>query len=77
MEMTLNDAKGIKLLEISLCADNVMKISCVLTVSIQTNMTLVIFIINASIWITSKENQAFNCIFYLKLHIYLSVLSLL
>ena len=31
-----------------LCADHVMEISCVLTVSIQTNMTLAVIIINAS-----------------------------
>ena len=47
MEMTLNDAKGIK----PGCADHVMEISCVLSLSTQTNTTLAMIIINASIWI--------------------------
>ena len=34
-----------------LCADHVMEISCVLSLSTQTNTTLVMIIINASIWI--------------------------
>ena len=46
-DVTLNDAKGIK----PGCADHVMEISCVLSLSTQTNTTLAMIIINASIWI--------------------------